>query len=133
MSWENLLTKNMTEQNRPTKEGAEQSRKQAIAKNREELRRRREKGEIDQEAFPLENIFYINDYENRPLTREDLEQGGRKQALVLSTEEFKQFGYLTVLLANGQELDLFADNFSTDPEDLLAIFPEDLGSRSESR
>lgn len=120
----------MTEQNRQTKEGAEQSRKQTIAKNLLKLRQRREKGEIDQEAFPLGNIYYINDedYGNRPLTQEDLKQGGRNQALVLSTEEFRQFGYITILLDNGQELDLFADDFSDDPEDLLVIFPEDLGS-----
>jgi len=103
-------------------------KKQVIRRNLEELRRRRKEGELLQEGFPLENIYYINDdnYENRPLTRKDL---GR-QAVVLSAEEFSQIGYIDLLLANGEELTIFADDFCSnpnDPEAILVIFPEDLG------
>lgn len=118
----------MPESNIPTEKLTDLQRKETIKKNLEKLRLRRENGELDPQDFHLENIYYINDekYENRPLTRKDL----GNQALVLPVKEFRQFGYITILLPNGEELNLLADDFGgnpDDPEDVLIIFPEDLG------
>lgn len=89
----------MPENNILSEKQADLQRKETIKRNLEVLKHRREIGEIDKENFPLENIFYINDekYENRPLTRKDL----GNQALVLPVKEFRQFGYITILLPNG--------------------------------
>ena len=111
-----------------TKKQANLSRKEIIKRNLKELKRRREKGEIDPEPFPLDRIFYINepDYEDRPLTRKDL---GR-QAIELTAREFDQLKVITILLKDGTKLEIFLDDFSSnpgDPEDILVIFPEDLG------
>ena len=53
----------------------------------------------------------------------NLTKDQKPQAIVLSSKRFQEVGYIMVLFANGDEMDLFADNFGSDGT--LVIFPEE--------
>jgi hypothetical protein len=84
----------------------------------QELAKRRENREVLPDDFDLLN--WLNWSEGRALTQEDL--AGR--AVVLSIEEFRDIGILTVILNSGHECELDSDDFPDD--DILIIYPSDL-------
>lgn len=99
-----------------------EERRQIVANNLRILAERRKEGLISPDDFPLEGIFYV-EQEGRPLVRSDL--GNR--AIVISQRELEQFGFISFLSPEGKLIDIFADETGYEPEEVLVIFPDELG------
>lgn len=100
----------------------EEKRREKIKKNYRELLRRREAQELDAADYRIEFLFYLQE-EDRPLTRGTV---GNK-AVVLTQSDLEQLGYLEIVLPNGQIMSIEPEDTGYAPDDLLIIFPEDLG------
>ena len=84
-----------------------------------QLADKREAGEIEKNDFDIYN--WLNSSDGRALTRGDL----GNQAVVLSSEEFRYIGVLTILRPDGKECELDADDYHDN--DVLIIYPGNLG------
>lgn len=120
----------MTEKDQSTKEQTGLIRKETTKRNLEELERRRENKEIDSVDFSEQDIFQV-DRQLRPLVRNDLRiyRGDvlHEQAIVISQKKLKELGFISFVYADGKIINIFADETGYDPEDILVIFPEELG------
>ncbi len=103
-----------------------ETQKQIIAQNLAKLSQLRKESLVESQDFPVEGLFYI-DQKNRPLVRNDL--GNR--AIVISQEQLAEIGFISFISSSGEVIDVFADDTGYEPEDLLVIFPDELGEASE--
>jgi hypothetical protein len=101
----------------------QERRRQAIERNKAELARRKEAGELDELDYEIYQLGYLQEL-GQPLTRKDL---GR-QALVLTQEGLKTLGYLDILRPDGNILTIDPEVTGYEPDDLHIIFPEELGN-----
>jgi hypothetical protein len=106
----------------PEEPTPEEKRRQAIEKNRAELARRREAGELDKFDYEVIHLWYLRQ-DNRPVTRKEL---GNK-AIAITQAELEQLGGLDMILANGERIIIDPEDTGYEPEDPLIIFPEELG------
>jgi len=93
----------------------------AVIGRLQKLTQRRESKEIASTDFNICMWLNYSGGREQPLTRKDLSN----EAVVLSSEEFKDIGYLTIKLPSGKLSELDAEDFPDN--DFLIIYPEDLG------
>ena len=104
----------------------EEKRREIIHKNVRELARRKEAQEIGESDFGPESIFYLQQ-EGKPLTRAEV--GNR--AVVLNQAELDGLGYIELVFDNGETTLIEAEYTGYGEDDLLIIFPEELGDAKE--
>lgn len=112
-------------------------RKQIIARNLERLQTERREGKIDGDDMDNNGIYYIcgKQGDDRPLDGKDLinhdSKGKKKRPIVISQDELEtleSFGAsLRFLDKEGNEIVIDAENTGYDPDDILVIFPDEVG------
>jgi len=93
-----------------------------IEKNLTELVRRIKMGEIDKKGFDIYELKYYQDL-GEALSRKDV----GNQVVVISQQVLEQLGGLRMVLPNGEVMFIDPEVTGYGPDDILVIFPEDLG------
>jgi hypothetical protein len=106
----------------PEEPTPEEKRRQAIERNKQELARRREAGELDPIEYNPNYLWYLLQ-DDEPVTRQDV----GTQAIVLTQKELETLGYLKFVNADGEIIVIDPEDTGYEPEDPLIIFPEELG------
>lgn len=96
--------------------------RQVIERNRQELARRIETGEIEESLFDLTYLIGLKNV-GEPLTHRDV---GNK-AVVIPQKELETLGYLDMVLRSGERIMIDPDDTGYEPDDPFIIFPEELG------
>ena len=99
--------------------------------------RRREHIESDRGAEKLSdydldlNFLWQLNGEGLPLTRKDLNHATGNQAVVLRFEDFETLGSIDFIHSSGERMVIEAESLS--PDDVLILYPEELGDEEGGR
>lgn len=95
----------------------------------QELKEKREKGEIAVVDFDLNTLSRLNDMD-LPLRRRDLETQPLGQALVLTQEDLEKLGYIDFIHVTGERMVIESDSLPLGR--LTVIYPTDLGNEEKT-
>ncbi|KKT74323.1 MAG: hypothetical protein UW69_C0040G0013 [Microgenomates group bacterium GW2011_GWA2_44_7] len=96
-----------------------------------ELASRRERGKVSKNDYELNYLAYLIEM-GESLRRSDLqprEEPG--EAVVLESWQFAELGTLMITLKTGQRIIIDSDDFP--PDNVLIIYPDDLGTQEDER
>lgn len=108
----------------PPELSPEEQRCRAIERNKQKLAHLREIGELESNDYNLSCLWYqVKNGEY--VTRKDI----GNHAIVITQEQLKGLGSLLIIGANGKPRIIYSDDTGYEPDDILIIFPEELGDK----